>query len=132
MVFTENIYHYECIKMMVVLSLGGRGIEYWLWNTTSSMINLKTTFTDTSPVPVQHGILYTAFDIDDDHRFDERHEAVGYKFKGFFRPPHTGGFRIMVRSDDASEFWLSMTGSKSDLVIICYSDIVNFSSCSVY
>ena len=100
-----------------------------MWNKSTSMNDLKTTYTDTHPVNVDHGIMYGSLDVSSSSRFDERLEAVGYKFRGFFRPPYSGNFYVVVRSDDASEFWISTSSSTSDLVstILSFIEFVEIS-----
>ena len=95
---------------------GARGYEYKLWKTKTSLSDLKTSFTDTSPVTAEKGVSYSSLSVSSGDRFDERHDVVAYKFWGFFRPPFTGHFNVMVRSDDTSEVQISRNGTSETLV----------------
>ena len=95
---------------------GGRGFEYMLWNVSTKLNELKTTYTEVFPVQAEKGISYTSLSVNSDYRFDERHEKVGYKFWGFLRPPFSGYYHVMTRSDDASEIQISTNASKQTLV----------------
>ncbi|XP_066933159.1 fibrocystin-L-like [Clytia hemisphaerica] len=97
------------------LKPGGRGFEYMVWETETNLDELKTTYTESTPVQSTKGISYGALSVSSDYKFDERYEKVGYKFWGFFKPPFSGDFQIMVRSDDASEVLISQDASKSTL-----------------
>ena len=87
-----------------------------LWKTKTSLNDLKSTLISTTPD--EKNISYTSLSVSSEYRFDERHDVVAYKFWGFFRPPFTGYFHIMVRSDDASEILISRNGSTETLVSV--------------
>jgi len=87
-----------------------------LWNTSTNLNDLKSTYTDTSPVDAIKGVSYSSLSVDSDYRFDERYDEVGYKFSGFFRPPFSGYFHVMTKSDDASEILISNNGDPNSLV----------------
>ena len=91
-----------------------------VWETETTLGELKSTYTESTPVQSSKGISYGAMSVSSDYRFDERYEKVGYKFWGFFRPPFSGDFKIMVRSDDASEVLISQDGNKNSLVKIFF------------
>ena len=121
--FPKRVYSSKAVKWLSIIDFlsfiqrtGGRGYEYKLWKTKTSLSDLKTSFTDTSPVTAEKGVSYSSLSVSSGDRFDERHDVVAYKFWGFFKPPFTGHFNIMVRSDDTSEVQISRNGTAETLV----------------
>lgn len=55
--------------------------------------------------------------------FDPRYATVCAKFSGFFSPPYTGDFKLLINADDRGEFWFSdcqknCSGARNNMVCI--------------
>lgn len=49
--------------------------------------------------------------------WDGRYGSICLKVEGFFRPPYSGMFKLMIKADDLGELYISESGSnKTDLV----------------
>lgn len=108
------------------MTIGGRGHERTLWPecNTYHVHKVRDEFTDTSPVQSIKEIGYGLqqfMSLGEYTTYDGRYDSLCIKVEGFFRPPYSGMFRIMIEADDQGEFYISESGNnKTDLVIEIY------------
>lgn len=61
--------------------------------------------------------------------FDPRYSTVCAKFSGFFSPPYTGEFKLLINADDRGEFWFSdcqknCSGARNEMVCLINSYLI--------
>jgi len=105
---------------------GGRGFFQALWPecATINVANVREQYTSSYP----SNLNYTESTeygkqsltaVNKIRNFDPRYSTLCAKYEGYFKPPYTGMFKLMVNADDRGEFWFSQCTnncSKSDLV----------------
>lgn len=84
-------------------------------------------YTDTHPVNRTSGYKYDVQTIDEDEKYIETPPPLmAATYKGFFRPPSDGWFKILCNADDIAKVWIShghdnRSANVKDLVCCCFS-----------
>ena len=81
------------------------------------MSRVRDIYNDTYPVESVKEIAYGRqefMSLGEYTKWDGRYDTLCAKFEGFFRPPYSGTFRLMIVGDDQSEFLVSRSGNRMD------------------
>ncbi|MHC1765301.1 MAG: LamG-like jellyroll fold domain-containing protein [Verrucomicrobiia bacterium] len=90
--------------------------EYWTGMESGTAVDLLTWW-----IAEGHGPNLISYTPTFDSRPvfpDDSHEQYGARISGWLTPLESGDYTFFLRSDDASELWLSTTDKESDLVKI--------------
>ena len=97
--------------MDILCVIGARGYlqEVWPECGTYDIRNFDTRFTPNSPrysatIKTDRQEMVAVSHL---KSFDPRYGTVCAKFSGFFSPPYTGEFKLLINADDRGELWFS-------------------------
>ena len=126
--FITNLLHYHIFKFYSSYNkTGSRGYLQEIWPNckTHNIKNFDARFTP--EYTSYNGTIRTGRQemvaVDQYKSFDPRYSSVCAKFSGFFSPPYTGEFKLLINADDRGEFWFSdcqknCSGGGSNMVCI--------------